>query len=177
MKSTYTIDPAHSHVQFSVRHLMISNVKGAFSGVKGTVVYDPDAPETASVQAEIDAATISTLDPTRDAHLKSPDFLDVENYPTITFNSTTSEANGSGLKLHGDLTIHGVTRPVTLCVEEITPEGNDPWGNIRIGTSAETKIKRSDFGLNWNTVLEAGGFLVGDELKLDFEVELIKQAT
>jgi polyisoprenoid-binding protein YceI len=176
MKSTYTIDPAHSSVQFAVRHMMISNVKGAFSGVKGTVVYDTDAPETGSVEAEIDATTINTLDANRDAHLKGADFLDVAQYPTITFKSTSIKAVGDGLKVNGNLTIHGVTKPVVLQVEEITPEGKDPWGNTRIGTSAKTKVKRSDFGLNWNAALETGGFLVGDELKLDFEVQLIKQA-
>lgn len=176
MKATYTIDPAHSSVQFSVRHMMISNVKGAFSGVKGTVLFDPDAPATGSAEAEIDASTISTLDATRDAHLKSADFLDVAQYPSITFKSTSFEPGTDGLKVHGNLTIHGVSKPVTLHVEDITPEGKDPWGNTRIGASAKTKIKRSDFGLSWNAALETGGFLVGDELKLDFEIQLIKQA-
>ena len=176
MKSTYAIDPAHSNVQFSIRHMMISNVKGAFSGVKGTVVFDSDAPETGSVETEIDASTINTHDATRDAHLKSPDFLDVAQYPTITFKSTKLEGTSNELKIHGDLTIHGVTRPVTLSVEDISPEGKDPWGNTRVGASAKTKVKRGDFGLTWNAALETGGFLVGDELKLDFEVELIKQA-
>lgn len=177
MKATYAIDPAHSSVQFSVRHMMISNVKGAFNGVKGTVLYDPDAPETGSVQVEIDASTINTLDTTRDTHLKSADFLDVAQFPAITFNSTRIEGTGDRLKIDGDLTIHGVTKPVTLEVEDITPEGKDPWGNTRIGTSAKTRIKRSDFGLSWNAALETGGFLVGDDLKLDFEVQLIKQAS
>lgn len=176
MKSTYTIDPAHSNLQFSVRHMMIANVKGAFSGVKGTVLYDPDAPETGSVEAEVDTSTISTLDPNRDTHLKSPEFLDAAQFPTITFKSTRIERSGDGLKIDGDLTIHGVTKPVTLDVEEVSPEGKDPWGNTRIGASAKAKIKRSDFGLTWNAALETGGFLVGDELKLDFEVQLIKQA-
>lgn len=175
MKSNYAIDPAHSNVQFSIRHMMISNVKGAFSGVKGTVVYDPEAPETGSVHAEIDTNTISTLDANRDTHLKSPEFLDVAQFPTITFNSRKLEGKGDSLKIYGDLTIHGVTKPVTLDVEEITPEGKDPWGNTRIGASAKTKIKRGDFSLSWNAALETGGFLVGDEMKLDFEVELIKQ--
>jgi polyisoprenoid-binding protein YceI len=175
MTATYTIDPVHSNVQFTVRHMMISNVKGTFSGVKGTIKFDADAPETGSVEAEIDANTISTLDESRDTHLKSPDFLDVGRFPTMSFKSTKFEGGSIGLKIHGDLTIHGVTKLATLHVEEIPPEGKDPWGNIRIGSSATTKIKRSDFGLHWNAALETGGFLVGDELKLDFEVELIKQ--
>lgn len=176
MKSTYAIDPAHSNVQFSVRHMMISNVKGAFSGVKGTVVYDPDNPQSGTVETEIDASTLNTLDANRDNHLKSAEFLDVAQFPTITFRSTQFEGDGSHLKIQGNLTIHGVTRPVVLDVDEITPEGKDPWGNTRIGTSAKTKINRSDFGLSWNAALETGGFLIGDELKLDFEVQLIKQA-
>ncbi|MBV8895270.1 MAG: polyisoprenoid-binding protein [Acidobacteriaceae bacterium] len=176
MQATYAIDPAHSSVQFSVRHMMISNVKGAFTGVKGTVKYDPDAPETSAVQVEIDASTINTLDPTRDTHLKSADFLDAGQFPHITFKSTRVERNGDGLKIQGDLTVHGVTKPVILDVDEITAEGKDPWGNTRIGTSAKAKIKRSDFGLEWNAALETGGLLVGDDLKLDFEVQLIKQA-
>jgi polyisoprenoid-binding protein YceI len=176
MKSTYAIDPAHSNVQFSVRHMMISNVKGTFSGVKGTVVYDADVPESGSIHTEIDASTINTLDTNRDVHLKSADFLDVAQFPTIVFDSTKLEYKGDNLKIHGSLTIHGVTKPVTLEVEEITPEGKDPWGNTRFGASAKTKIKRSDFGLSWNAALETGGFMVGDDLKLDFEVELIKQA-
>ena len=156
--------------------MMISNVKGAFTGVKGTVQYDPDAPETSSVQVDIDASTINTLDPTRDTHLKSADFLDAAQFPVITFKSARVERHRDGLRIHGDLTVHGVTRPVTLDVDEITPEGKDPWGNTRIGTSAKGKIKRSDFGLAWNAALETGGFLVGDDLKLDFEVQLIKQS-
>jgi polyisoprenoid-binding protein YceI len=176
MKSTFTIDPAHSSVQFSVRHMMISNVKGAFSGIKGTVLYDPDAPESGSVQADIDASTISTFDVNRDAHLKSAEFLDVAQFPTITFRSTKFRRNAGGLAIEGNLTIHGVTKPVTLDVQDITPEGKDPWGNTRIGASAKSKIKRAEFGLNWNAALETGGFLVGDELKLDFEMQLIKQA-
>ena len=176
MRSTYTIDPAHSNLQFSVRHMMIANVKGAFSGVKGTVLYDPDAPETGTVEAEVDASTINTLDPNRDTHLKTPEFLDTAQFPTITFKSTRIERSGDGLKIDGELTLHGVTKPVTLAVEEVSPEGKDPWGNTRIGASAKAKIKRSDFGLTWNAALETGGFLVGDELKLDFEVQLVKQA-
>ncbi len=174
MKATYQIDPAHSSIQFSVRHMMISNVRGTFTGVKGTVVYDADNPSASSVEADIDASTISTHDEQRDGHLKSGDFLDVANYPTITFRSTKVEKQGDGLKISGDLNVHGATQPVALDVEEVTPEGKDPWGKTRLGASAKTKIKRSDFGLSWNAALETGGFLLGDELKLDFEVQLIK---
>ncbi len=175
MKTTYTIDPAHSSAQLSVRHMMISNVRGGFSSVKGTVEFDPANPSDASVDVVIDATTIKTLDDQRDAHLKSADFLDVEKYPTIEFKSTKVTANGDGEAIvAGDLTIHGVTKPVTLKVEGPTPEGKDPWGNIRVGASATTKIKRSEFGLTWNAALETGGIMVSDELKIELEVQLIK---
>jgi polyisoprenoid-binding protein YceI len=177
MKATYQIDPVHSSVQFSVRHLMISNVRGTFTGVKGTVVYDGENPTAATIEAEIDASTINTLDTNRDAHLKTAEFLDVEKYPTMTFKSTKIEKDGDGLKVTGDLTLHGVTKPVVLVVEEIAPEAKDPWGNTRVGAAAKTKLKRSEFGLTWNAAVETGGVMVGDELKLDFELELVKAQT
>lgn len=177
MKATYTIDPAHSSIQFSVRHLMISNVRGHFTGVKGTVVYDSDEPAETTIEAEIDSSTINTLEPTRDAHLKTDQFLHVEKHPTMKFQSTKVEKAGSGLKVTGDLTLHGVTKPVELDVEEIAPEQNDMYGNTRLGAAAKTKLKRSDFGLTWNAALETGGAVLGDELKLDFELELIKATT
>lgn len=177
MKTTYTIDPAHSSAQFSIRHMMISNVRGGFSSVTGTVEYDAANPTDSSVNVVIDANTIKTLDESRDAHLKSADFLDTEKYPTITFKSTKVAATGDGeASVTGDLTIHGTTKPVTLKVEGPSAEGKDPWGNIRVGASATAKIKRSEFGLTWNAVLEAGGFMVGDELKLELEVQMIKAA-
>jgi polyisoprenoid-binding protein YceI len=177
MKTTYEIDPAHSSAQFSVRHMMITNVRGGFSSIKGTVVYDSDNPGASTVEAVIDASTIATLDAQRDAHLKSADFLDVEKYPTITFKSKKVASTGPGeATLTGDLTIHGATQEVALKVEGPTGEGKDPWGNIRIGASAATKIKRSDFGLTWNAALETGGIMVGDELKIELDVQMIKAA-
>jgi len=177
MKTTYEIDPAHSSAQFTVRHMMITNVRGGFKTVKGTVVYDAENPATSTVEATIDVNSIATLDEQRDGHLKSADFLDAEKYPTITFKSTKVEADGSDeYEVTGDLTIHGVTKQVVLKVEGPTAEGKDPWGNIRIGASASTKIKRSDFGLTWNAVLETGGIMVGDELKLELDVQMIKAA-
>jgi polyisoprenoid-binding protein YceI len=177
MKTTYTIDPAHSSAQFSVRHMMISNVRGGFSSVKGTVEYDAANPGSSSVDIEIDANTIKTLDESRDAHLKSADFLDTEKYPTITFKSTKIASTGDGeTSVTGDLTIHGTTKPVTLKVEGPSAESKDPWGNIRVGASATAKIKRSDYGLTWNAALEAGGFMVGDDLKIELEVQMIKAA-
>jgi polyisoprenoid-binding protein YceI len=175
MKATYNIDPAHSSAQFSVRHMMISNVRGGFGSVKGTVAYDSDNPGESTIDATIDATTINTLDAQRDAHLKSADFLDVERYPAITFKSKKIEVAGSDeLKVTGDLSVHGVTREATLKVEGPTGENKDPFGNVRVGASAATKIKRSDFGLSWNAALETGGFLVGDDLKIELEISLIK---
>lgn len=177
MKTTYEIDPAHSSAQFTVRHMMITNVRGGFRSVKGTVIYDADNLGASSVEATIDVNTIATLDEQRDAHLKSPDFLDAEKYPTITFKSKKVEADGEGeAKVTGDLTIHGVTKEVVLKVEGPTAEGKDPWGNTRIGASATTKIKRSDFGLTWNAALETGGIMVGDDLKIELDVQMIKAA-
>jgi polyisoprenoid-binding protein YceI len=175
MKTVYQIDPAHSSAHFTVRHMMISNVRGDFKTVKGTVVYDPDNLQDSSVQAEIEASTLDTRDDTRDAHVKSPEFLNVEKYPAISFKSTKVESAGTGeLKITGGLTILGVTKEVVLKVEGPSQEAKDPWGNLRIGVSASTKIKRSDFGLTWNTALETGGVMLGDELKLELDVELIK---
>jgi len=177
MKTTYTIDSAHSSAQFVVRHMMISNVRGGFSSVTGTVVYDAVNVANSSVETTIDASTISTLDVQRDAHLRSADFLDVEKHPAITFKSTKVEPSGDGeLRVTGDLTIHGVTKSVLLKVEGPSDEGKDPFGNTRIGASAATKIKRSEFGLTWNAALETGGILIGDDLRLELEVSLIKSA-
>ena len=174
MKTTWKIDPAHSNAQFVVRHMMITNVRGGFSGVQGTVVYDPDDLNASSVDVTIDKNSLSTGDATRDTHVKSADFLDVEKYPTITFKSKKITKDGDGLKVTGDLTIHGVTKEVVLNVEGPTEEQKDPWGNIRVGASATTKIKRSDFGLTWNAALETGGIMLGDDIKLELDVSLIK---
>jgi polyisoprenoid-binding protein YceI len=175
MKTTYKIDSAHSSAHFVVRHMMVTNVRGGFRSVNGTVVFDPADPAGSSIEAVIDAASISTLDDQRDAHLRSADFLDVEKFPAITFKSTKVERVGDDeWKAAGDLTIHGVSRPVVLKVEGPTSEEKDPWGNVRIGASAVTKIKRSDFGLTWNAALETGGILVGDDLKIELDVSLVK---
>jgi polyisoprenoid-binding protein YceI len=177
MKSVYTIDSAHSGAHFTVRHMMITNVRGGFRNIKGEVVYDPENPANSRIEAEIDASTIDTREPQRDAHLRSADFLDVEKFPAITFRSTRVEPDGEGeWKVAGNLTIHGATRPVVLSVDGLAPEGRDPWGNVRTGASATTKIKRSDFGLQWNAALETGGVLVGDELKIELDLSLLKQA-
>ena len=175
MKTTYQIDPAHSSAHFTVRHMMVTNVRGAFSKISGEVVYDPENPSGTTIEAQIDASSINTREEARDAHLKSADFLEVDKYPFITFKSKKVERTGDGeFKVVGDITIHGVTREVTLQGEGPTQESKDPWGNIKIGASAATKIKRSDFGLTWNAALETGGILVGDEVKIELDVELTK---
>ncbi len=172
---TWNIDPAHSNAQFTVRHLMISNVKGEFTRVGGRVLFDPNNPESLSAEATIDVSTINTREPDRDNHLKSPDFFDVAKYPTLTFKSKRALAGSDGLKVTGDLTIHGVTREVTLDVEGPTPPVKDPWGFTRVGASATAKINRKDFGLIWNQALETGGVLVGDDVRITLDVELVAE--
>jgi polyisoprenoid-binding protein YceI len=175
LKTTYKIDPAHSSAQFVVRHMMITNVRGAFSGVQGTIEYDPENPNNSRIEAVIDVNKINTLDDQRDAHLKGPDFLHVEQHPTIAFKSKKIVPSGDGeWKAAGELTIHGVTKEVALKIEGPAAERKDPFGNTRIGASASAKIKRSDFGLTWNAALETGGFLVGDDLKIELEISAIK---
>jgi polyisoprenoid-binding protein YceI len=174
LKTTWKIDPAHSNAQFVVRHMMITNVRGGFSGVQGTVVYDPENLGASSIDVTIDVNTLSTADATRDTHVKSADFLDAEKFPTITFKSKTITRDGDELKVKGDLAIHGVTKEAVLEVEGPTGEQKDPWGNTRIGASATTKIKRSVFGLTWNAALETGGLMLGDDVKLELDVSLIK---
>jgi polyisoprenoid-binding protein YceI len=174
MKTSYKIDPAHSTAQFVVRHMMITNVRGGFSGVQGTVVYDPDNLAASSADVTIDVNTLNTGDANRDAHVKSAEFLDAEKYPTITFKSKSIARDGDGLRVKGDLTVRGVTKEVVLDVEGPSGEQKDPWGNIRIGASANAKIRRSDHGLTWNAALETGGIMLGDDLKLELEVSMIK---
>ena len=175
MPATYKIDPQHSSANFVVRHMMITNVRGGFSKVQGTVVWDPSALNQSSVEVTIDAASIDTREPDRDKHLRSADFFDVEKFPTLTFLSTGFERSSDGdLRIAGILTIHGVSKAVVLAVDGPTAEGKDPWGNVRIGASATTKIKRSDYDLTWNSTLETGGILVGDDIKIEIEVSLIK---
>ena len=173
----YDIDPAHSSAHFSVRHMMISNVKGEFTKVSGTVTYDPDNPGASKVEATIDVASLHTRDEQRDGHLKSPDFFDAANYPEIKFVSQSVERHGDGEYLvKGDMTIHGVTKEVTLRVEGPTAEMKDPWGNVKAGATATAKINRKDFGLVWNVALETGGVLVGEEVAISLEVELTRRA-
>jgi len=171
---TWNVDPTHSHVEFAIRHLMITTVKGRFTDVQGTVKSDGSDPAKGNVSVTIGVASIDTREPQRDAHLRSADFFDADKFPTITFNSRNiRDVRSNSFKLVGDLAIRGVTREVVL---DVTSEGRakDPWGGERAGFTASGKINRSDFGLTWNQALETGGVLVGDEVKISIDVELIK---
>jgi polyisoprenoid-binding protein YceI len=172
--ATWNIDPAHTQSNFTIRHLVISNVRGEFKNTTGVVKIDDQDPAKSSVDAVIDATTIHTREDKRDAHLKSADFFDVEKYPKITFKSSKVEKAGDGYKVTGDLTMHGVTKPVVLDVSALTPDVKDPGGNVRRGLSARTTLNRKDFGLNWSKMVEAGP-VVGDEVKIEIDAELIKQ--
>jgi polyisoprenoid-binding protein YceI len=173
--ATWTIDPDHSNVGFKVRHLMVSNVKGSFDKHTGTVdINDKDITKS-KVEVSIDTNSINTNVQKRDEHLRSPDFLDVAKFPTMTFVSKKVVKSGKDkLKVTGDLTLHGVTKEVILDVEAISKESKDPWGNLRRGTTASTKINRKDFGLVWNKALETGGVAVGEEVTITLEIEMIK---
>jgi polyisoprenoid-binding protein YceI len=173
--TTWNIDPVHSVAEFKVKHMMISNVKGQFTRVKGVLTLDETDLTNSRVEASIEAASINTRDDQRDAHLKSADFFDVEKFPALSFKSTGINRVADGeLAVAGDLTIHGVTRSVVFNVEGPSTPGKDPWGNIRRGLSATTKINRKDFGLTWNSALEAGGLLVGDEVTITLDVQFVK---
>jgi polyisoprenoid-binding protein YceI len=173
----WQIDPAHSAAHFSVRHLMISNVRGEFSKLSGSALINPSDPAKSKVEVAIEAASINTREPQRDEHLRSADFFDVANHATLTFRSKRVQALGAdNFKLTGDLTIRGVTKEVTFDVEGPTASIKDPYGNVRTGIAATTKVNRKDFGLVWNALTEAGGLVVGDEVKITIEAELIQQA-
>ncbi len=175
--STWQLDPAHSAAQFSVRHLMVSNVRGEFHNLKGTIQLGEKDITNSSVEVSIDATTLDTREPKRDAHVKSADFLDVANFPTMTFKSKSVSAAGEGrLKVTGDLTIRGVTKEVVLDVDGPTPAVKDPWGNWRRGISATTKITRKDFGVAWNSLIEGGGAVVGDIVSITLDVEFVQKA-
>ncbi|HEY0249962.1 MAG TPA: YceI family protein [Kofleriaceae bacterium] len=172
----WNIDGSHSTAEFSVRHLMITNVRGRFGTLEGTVEYDPAKPEASTINVSIDATSIDTREEKRDAHLKSADFFDTEKFPKITFVSKSVKKTDDGFAATGDLTMHGVTKEVTLEVETPSGETKDPWGNQRIGASAHAKINRKDWGLGWNAVLEAGGVAVGEQVKINIEVSMVKAA-
>src|SRR3712207_6191287 len=175
-KTSWIIDAAHSNVGFSIKHLMIATVRGSFTQVQGTVRVDENDPSTAEIDITIPTASITTRDEKRDAHLKSPDFFDAEQFPNMTFRSTRVErVSGDSFRVIGDLTIRDVTKEVALDVE-LQGRAKDPWGNEKAGFEATTTIKRSEYGLTWNAALETGGVLVGDDVKISIEAELQKQA-
>lgn len=173
--TNWNIDPDHSNIGFKVRHLMVSNVRGSFEKLRGVVdINDKDITKS-KVEVSIDTASINTSVQKRDEHLRSADFFDVAKFPTMTFVSKKIAKSGKGkLKVTGDLTLHGITRQVVLNVEGPTGESKDPWGNIRRGAVASTKINRTDFGLVWNKALETGGVVVGEEVTITLEIEMIK---
>ena len=174
--NTWNIDPAHSAAEFKVRHMMISYVTGKFSGHHGVLKLDETDYAHSSVEVSIPAASVRTVDEKLDAHLKAEDFFDVEKFPTLTFKSTSIRyTGGHNYAVAGDLTIRGITKSVTLTVNDVSEPSKDPWGNVRIGLSGSTKVNRKDFGLIWNAPLELGGVLVGDEVSITLDVQFIKR--
>lgn len=173
--ATWAIDAAHSTIGFAVKHLMISTVRGTFGDVEGKAQITGDDLTTADIEVEIDATAINTRNEQRDGHLRSADFFDVENHPKLTFRSTAiDQVSEDRLTVVGDLTIRGATRPVTLDVS-LEGRGRDPWGGERIGFTAEGRIKRSEFGLTWNQILETGGVTVSDDVRITIESQLVRQ--
>lgn len=171
----WEIDPSHSQATFSVKHMMISTVKGHFNVLSGKLHIDEQNPDNSWVEAQVDVASVDTRDANRDGHLQSPDFFDAANYPTITFKSTKVEPDGDNeYKVLGDLTIRGVTKPVTFKAE-YSGQGKDPWGGTRAGLSATAKIDRRDFGLSFNAPLESGGVLVGNDVKVEIDLEAVSK--
>ena len=174
--ANWQIDPAHSAALFKVRHMMISSVTGEFGKIAGAVNYDPADPAKSTVEVTIDTTSLNTRVADRDNHLKSPDFFDVAKFPTMTFKSKRVEKAGDvKLKVTGDLTLRGVTKEVALEVDGPQPEVKDPWGNVRTGASATTRINRQDFGVSWNKTMDGGGLVVGDEVTVTIDLEMIKQ--
>ncbi len=173
--ATWNIDPVHTVAEFKVKHMMISNVKGLFTKVAGAMTLDEADVTKSRIEASIEAGSVNTRDAQRDAHLKSADFFDVEKFPELSFKSTRVTRAGDGeLAVTGDLTIHGVTHDAVFAVEGPTPPAKDPWGNTRVGLSATAKISRKDYGLTWNAALETGGILVGDEVTITLDAQLVR---
>ena len=174
--STWQVDSAHTAVQFAVRHLMVSTVRGTLGKAKGTVNLDEGDPTKSTVEASIDVNGIDTREPKRDQHLKSPDFFDVEKYPTVTFKSKkVTKVSDTKFKVAGDLTMHGVTKEVVLDVEGTPKPLTDPFGNVKLGGIATTKVNRKDFGINWSSAMDGGGVVVGDEVDVTIDIELLKK--
>lgn len=175
LAQSYEIDTAHSGASFSVKHMMVTNVSGRFSNAKGIAVYDEKNLAQSKIEAVLDVQTVNTNDAKRDAHLKSPDFFDAEKYPKMAFKSTKFYQDNGTLKIEGTLSLHGVTKPVTLTVEELSGEVKHPAGTIVRGAVAKTKINRKDFGLTWNKTLDAGGVMIGEEIAITLELELSRK--
>ncbi|GDX80517.1 polyisoprenoid-binding protein [Deltaproteobacteria bacterium] len=174
--ATYQIDAAHTRVGFGITHMMVSTVRGEFGTVTGTVEYDPANVGATRASAEVTVTSVDTRDAKRDDHLRSPDFFDIAKFPTMTFSTTAvKNAGAAGFDLVGPLTIHGVTKEVSFHVDPISKEYKDPWGNIKAGTHATAKINRKDFGLTWNTALDGGGYIVGDEVSIELDVEMARK--
>jgi polyisoprenoid-binding protein YceI len=171
----YTVDSAHSRVGFSITHLTVSTVHGSFGAASGTVSYDPKNVAATKINAKVTVGSINTVDEKRDGHLKSPDFFDAAKFPEMTFVSkAVKNITPQTFDVVGDLTIHGVTKETTLHVNTLSPEVKDPWGNVKIGTHAEGSLNRKDFGLVWNQTLETGGLLVGEDVKIELDIEMTK---
>jgi polyisoprenoid-binding protein YceI len=177
-KTTWQIDPAHSSIEFAVKHMMFTTVRGRFKDFKGTITADEQTPDASAVSVEIVASSIDTGAADRDAHLRSADFLDVENHPTITFRSTevdgAAKQEGDKFRVTGDLTIRGTTIPITL-EAQYEGTGKDPWGGVRAGSRATGRLDRRDWGLKWNQALETGGILVANEVRVEIEVQAVRQ--
>jgi polyisoprenoid-binding protein YceI len=173
---TYQIDPKHSAARFKVRHMMIANVVGEFNAISGTVDFDQAKPDQARIEASIDTNSLHTGDPQRDGHIKGGDFFDVAQFPTITFRSSKVAASGGGYKVTGDLTLHGVTKPVILTVDSLSPEITDPWSGQRRGLSAVTTINRKDFGMGWNAPA-GGGVMLSENVEIILDLEMTRPAS
>lgn len=173
----WTLDPAHTSIEFAVRHLMISTVRGRFGKFSGRLTVDDAHPSIVDVQVEIETASVDTREEKRDAHLRSADFFDADTHPTLSFSGGQVQGNVNGtFKLHGDLTIRGITKPITLVVEKLGTM-KDPWGNEKQGFTASTTVNRLDFGLRWNVALEAGGVLVADEVRITIEAQFARDSS
>jgi polyisoprenoid-binding protein YceI len=172
---TWKIDPAHSAAEFKVKHMMISNVKGKFHEISGVLAMDDADPSRSHVEASIPISSLATGDAQRDGHLKGADFFDAEKFPTMSFKSSEVSKTSEGeFAVVGELTVHGVSRNVSFAVEDLSSPGKDPWGNTRIGLTATTRINRKDFGLTWNSALETGGVLVGEDVQITLDIQFVK---
>jgi polyisoprenoid-binding protein YceI len=175
-QTTWDIDGTHSNVGFQIKHMMVANVRGEFGKFTGSAVIDDADVTKSKITATIDAASINTHDEKRDGHLRSPDFFDTAKFPNITFTSKSVKKVANGYEIAGDLTMHGVTKPVTLKAGELSNEVKDPWGGTRRALTATTTVSRKDFGISWNTALDNGGVMLGDDVQINLDISLVKKA-